>query len=66
MLIVREPATYRSTTESRSERVAGKVALRCDSCGYEIVSYHALPPCPMCRALSWEPARWRPLASWRA
>jgi predicted Zn-ribbon and HTH transcriptional regulator len=34
--------------------------LRCSECGYEIASYHATPPCPMCRAIRWEPAPWRP------
>ena len=34
--------------------------LRCGFCGYEIVNYRVLPPCPMCRRLCWEPAPWRP------
>jgi hypothetical protein len=33
--------------------------LRCGSCGYEIVNFRVLPPCPMCRKLCWEPAPWR-------
>jgi predicted Zn-ribbon and HTH transcriptional regulator len=41
----------------------GKAPLRCAECGYEIRSYRVLPPCPMCREFSWEPAPWRPFTS---
>lgn len=44
----------------RPEPLAGKPPLRCSGCGYEIRSYRRLPPCPMCREQSWEPAPWRP------
>jgi predicted RNA-binding Zn-ribbon protein involved in translation (DUF1610 family) len=37
-----------------------KGPLRCTACGYEIVSYRAVPPCPMCRESQWERAPWRP------
>jgi ribosomal protein L34E len=43
-----------------------KVPLRCAECGYEIGSYSVLPPCPMCREFSWEPAPWRPFTRPRA
>jgi predicted Zn-ribbon and HTH transcriptional regulator len=52
--------------EDGPEPVASKPPLRCTECGYEIRSYRVLPPCPMCRELSWEPAPWRPFTRSRA
>jgi hypothetical protein len=42
-----------------------KGPLRCAGCGYEIVSYRSLPSCPMCRQVSWEPARRRRFTGYR-
>jgi hypothetical protein len=50
---------------SPGARLLGKAPLRCAECGYEIRSYRALPPCPMCREVAWEPAPWRPFTSSR-
>jgi hypothetical protein len=55
-------AGSRISTETRDLPLAGKGPLRCGSCGYEIVSYRALPPCPMCRDFRWESTRWRPFS----
>jgi predicted Zn-ribbon and HTH transcriptional regulator len=55
-----ERARYALAAESGILRPSGKAPLRCTECGYEIVRYAVVPPCPMCRELSWEPAPWRP------
>ena len=60
MPIVTEPLTDALPSEVGSLLVSGKAPLRCGECGYEIGTYRVLPPCPMCRELSWEPAPWRP------
>jgi predicted Zn-ribbon and HTH transcriptional regulator len=60
MLVVPERVSDASPADGGSALVAGKAPLRCGECGYEIGSYRVLPPCPMCRELSWEPAPWRP------
>jgi hypothetical protein len=53
--------------EASTEVPAGPVflrrPLRCGSCGYEIASYRAMPPCPMCHEILWEPAPWRPFTA---
>jgi hypothetical protein len=59
MSVAPELPSYFDTENSHSiDRVKGP--LRCSNCGYEIVNYRTLPACPMCREISWEPARWRP------
>jgi predicted Zn-ribbon and HTH transcriptional regulator len=62
MSVASEPSTIASPPETEPSAVLhlGKAPLRCAECGYEIRSYRVLPPCPMCRELSWEPAPWRP------
>jgi rubrerythrin len=60
------PETSSQTlSESSNTLGSAKGALRCGSCGYEIVSYRSLPECPMCRELRWEPAPWRPFTRHR-
>jgi len=53
MLAAQEPSVRNLPTPAEP--------LRCSSCGYEIASYRTLPPCPMCRAMQWEPAGRRAL-----
>ena len=60
MSVAPEPLRHKST--ARRLAPDGRACpLRCGSCGYEIVNYRVLPPCPMCRKLCWEPAPWRTL-----
>jgi predicted Zn-ribbon and HTH transcriptional regulator len=49
-------------TSADGRRAFVRRPLRCSSCGYEIASYLATPPCPMCHELRWEPAPWRPFS----
>jgi rubrerythrin len=61
------PETSREARREPSpETLSGKPPLRCTECGYEIRSYRAQPPCPMCREVSWEHAPWRPFTRSRA
>jgi CspA family cold shock protein len=41
---------------ARPEPAPVRVEVRC-ACGYGIVASRPLPPCPMCGASAWEPAR---------
>jgi hypothetical protein len=38
---------------------------RCTGCGYGVAVSGQLPACPMCRAETWVPARWRPFSRLR-
>lgn len=64
MSVVPEQSSY-VRSENRSTLGSAKSPLRCGACGYEIVSYRALPSCPMCREIRWEPALWRPFTRHR-
>jgi len=65
MSVVPEPLSHTQTAENRDPLAGGKGPLRCGSCGYEIVSYRALPSCPMCQEICWEPVPWRPFTRQR-
>jgi predicted Zn-ribbon and HTH transcriptional regulator len=68
MSVVSAASTHLRPVDAESQTVLplGKAPLRCAECGYEIRSYRVLPPCPMCREVSWEPAPWRPFTGPRA
>lgn len=49
---------YESAARDVVPRALVRRPLRCIACGYEVASYRAVPPCPMCREMTWEPAAW--------
>jgi hypothetical protein len=63
MAIAASLPSREANTEAPGGPVLLRRPLRCESCGYEIASYRAMPPCPMCHEVCWEPAPWRPFTA---
>lgn len=36
---------------------------RCVACGYGIVTFSLVPPCPMCHGADWAATRWSPFTT---
>jgi hypothetical protein len=55
-------STAHTTGHKPSWLAVGNGALVCGSCGNEVVGVGQLP-CPVCRALCWQPPPWRPFTA---